>query len=145
MTTNGADRRKLVLVPALALALVGLWLAALAGAENQPTVRQGAYNNTCDSPTQSEDTKITDAPKKKTKKSKAKFEFVGFYCGTGDVDDQDNYEFECKLDSKPYKGCSSPETYRGLKKGKHKFRVYAHFPNSDGDPTPAKHGWKIVD
>ena len=86
-----------------------------------------------------------DAPKKETEKTKAKFEFVGFYCVTGQVDDQDNYEFEWKLDHRgDSRAASHRSKYGGLDKGKHKFKVFAHFQNSDGDPTPANK-WKIVD
>ena len=144
MTARSRRGTALALVPAVLIAAGGLSLAALAGAEDQPTVRQAGYTNTCDEPGQSEDTRITDAPKKKTRKSKAKFEFVGFYCPTGQVDDQSNYQFECKLDKGPFKSCTSPRKYGGLKEGKHKFRVFAHFQNSDGDPTPDTHSWKIV-
>ena len=137
--------RALLLIPAVLIAVAGLWIAALAGAEDQPTVRQAGYTDTCDSASQSEDTKITSGPKNKTTKTKAKFEFVGFYCRTGQVDDQDNYEFECKLDKGSFKTCKSPQSYKGLKTGKHEFSVFAHFANSDGDPTPATDKWKIVD
>ena len=140
----GWNRARL-LVPALLMAVAGMWMAALAGAEDQPTVRQAAYTDTCDSPSQAEDTMITSAPKKTTRKTKAKFESVGFYCRTGQVDDQSNYEFECKLDKRSYKPCKSPKSYTGLKRGRHTFSVFAHYMNSDGDPTPATHKWKIVD
>ena len=50
--------------------------------------------------------------------------------------------FECKLDRKPWRLCSSPKKYRHLKLGRHAFRVRA---SSAGvvDTTPAKWRFKI--
>jgi hypothetical protein len=39
--------------------------------------------------------------------------------------------FRCKLDSGPFKRCTSPKTYRGLDPGSHVFRVYAVDPSGD--------------
>lgn len=133
---------------AAALAAGGLTLAGLAGAHKQPTVRAGAYGpNTCDSDTQVADTKITKAPDKKTKKSKAKIEFEGFYCNSPDDPvDQSLFDFSCKLDKEKAKSCTSPVKYKGLKKGKHKFTVAANVSGSQpqyADPTPAKAKWKV--
>lgn len=137
-------------IPAALLAAAGLWLATLAGAEDQPTVRQGVYGpSTCDTPNQTYDTKITEGPKRKTTKSKAKFAFEGFLCSTPDSDiEQDTLEFACRLDGAKAKGCKSPASYRGLKKGKHAFSVSASYAGGSpevGDPTPATYKWKIVD
>jgi len=149
MLRTGIDAKRGLLIAAAALlAAAGLWLAALAGADNGPTVRAGVYGpDTCDSQTQSVDTKITKGPKTKTSKSSAKFEFVGFYCSSPDDSvDQSAFEFKCALDKGPTKNCSSPRRYSGLKTGKHTFTVVAGFSGggSGGDPTPAKHKWKIV-
>lgn len=144
-----SSKRSLLAIPAALLAAAGLWLAALAGADEQQTVRQGVYGpDTCDSQSQVVDTKITKAPKKKTSKPSAKFEFVGFYCSSPDDEiDQSSFEFSCKLDKAGARSCTSPQKYRGLKKGKHTFTVAAAFAGggTGGDPTPAKHKWKIVD
>ncbi len=88
-------KSRLLVVPVALLAIGGLWLAALAGAEDQPTVRAGGYPpSTCDEPGQSLDTKITKAPKGKTKSTKAKIEFIGFYCNNSDLDvDQGDCHF----------------------------------------------------
>ncbi len=143
-------KSRLLVVPVALLAIGGLWLAALAGAENQPTVRAGGYPpSTCDEPGQTLDTKITKAPKGKTKSAKAKFEFIGFYCYNSDFDvDQGDIAFECSLDGKKPKSCDSPASYKGLKKGKHKFTVratgFTYNPGgTGGDPTPAVAKWKI--
>ena len=37
--------------------------------------------------------------------------------------DEPNVDFECKLDKKPYKSCTSPKKYKNLDDGKHKLKV----------------------
>ena len=142
-------RRALLLLAAGALCAAGLWLAALAGAEGGETVRKGVYGpDTCDSPSQSVDTKIKSGPKKSTSKAKATFKFEGFFCSNPDGEvEQSTFAFECKLDKEKAKGCDSPQRYNGLKEGKHTFSLDAGFPNSPsgGDPTPDKYKWKIED
>jgi len=134
---------------AVALAIVGLSLAALAAAEDQPTVRTAGYPaSTCDNPGQSFDTKITMGPKGTTRSTKAKINFEGFYCSSpGSKLDQALLDFDCRLDRKKSKSCSSPVVYKRLKKGKHKFKVatkgFKAFPGSGGDPSPAVAKWKI--
>jgi Ca2+-binding RTX toxin-like protein len=41
------------------------------------------------------------------------------------VSPNDNAVFECKLDKKPFKKCSTPKKYRGVKNGRHVFQVRA--------------------
>jgi Ca2+-binding RTX toxin-like protein len=43
--------------------------------------------------------------------------------------------FRCKLDLKPYRGCTSPRSYR-VKPGRHVFRVFAIDPAGNRDPSP---------
>lgn len=76
------------------------------------------------------DTEIT---KKKVKagRGKATFKFTGSG-GSGML------SYECKLDGKPFKGCSSPARYRKLKPGKHKFSVRARDATGAADVSPAK-------
>jgi hypothetical protein len=141
---------RLLLVPAALLIAVGLWLATVAGAEDQPTVRAGVYGpDSCDNNSQQVDTAITKAPKKKTRSTKARIEFAAFYCSSPDVEvDQDSFSFSCKLDKEKASDCKSPVKLSKLKKGKHKFSVSANFSgaeNSFGDPTGATAKWKIVD
>lgn len=45
--------------------------------------------------------------------------------------------FLCKFDRKPFKGCTSPKTYRHLKPGRHRFQVEARSPLGALDPSPA--------
>ncbi len=44
--------------------------------------------------------------------------------------------FRCKLDRKPYRGCTSPRAYR-VKAGRHTFRVFAIDRAGNRDPSPA--------
>ena len=52
-------------------------------------------------------------------------------------------KFECKLDRQKFKPCKSPKKYKGLKPGKHVFKVRA-VKGKNADPTPAKRKFKIV-
>lgn len=81
----------------------------------------------------SPDTTITKHPKKKTKKSKAKFRFQAVPAAGA--------TFECKLDKKQFKPCDSPHKKR-VDPGKHGFKVRA---TVDGvvDLSPAKFRWKV--
>ena len=95
------------------------------------------------------ETTITKGPKKKvkSKKKKAKFKFGGEdpatpraqASGTG-------LSFECKLDKKDWKPCSSPKKVKVKAKRKfksHKFKVRATDAAGNTDPTPAKKKWKV--
>ncbi len=82
------------------------------------------------------DTKITKT-KVKSKKRKASISFKAIGSSTG---------FQCALSRKRKKGkfkpCSSPKTYKHLKRGRYEFKVRA--VNAAGaDPTPAKTKFKI--
>jgi hypothetical protein len=45
--------------------------------------------------------------------------------------------FRCKLDSHPFAPCSSPQTYKHLKPGRHTFKVAAIDAAGNRDPWPA--------
>jgi hypothetical protein len=45
--------------------------------------------------------------------------------------------FLCRLDKRPFKPCKSPRAYRGLKAGRHTFKVKAVDAAGNVDPTPA--------
>ena len=51
--------------------------------------------------------------------------------------------FTCKLDAKRFRPCTSPKTYRKLKRGKHVFRVKARDRAGNVDATPAVKRFKI--
>lgn len=78
--------------------------------------------------------KIDKGPKKKTKKAKAKFKFSS---------DDDKATFECSLDGKKFKPCSSPLKVKvKKKKGKHSFAVRA--VDSNGNKSDeADYRWKV--
>ncbi len=80
------------------------------------------------------ETTITKGPAKKSEKRKAKFKF--------ESDDPDA-TFECKLDRKKWKLCSSPRKYK-VGEGKHKFRVRATDAAGNTDSSPAKAKFRVV-
>ena len=54
------------------------------------------------------------------------------------------YNFQCKLDDKPYRHCPELEKrYVGLSHGHHVFRVRARGDNGKQDRTPDKRGFRI--
>ena len=53
-------------------------------------------------------------------------------------------KFECRLDRKSFRRCSSPRRYRRLKPGRHAFRVRAVAADGVKDPTPAVRKFRIV-
>ena len=80
-------------------------------------------------------TKITKGPKSKSASRKAKFKFTSSEAGS---------TFQCKLDRKPFKPCRSPKKYRGLKPGKHVFKVRATDAAGNVDTSPAVKRFKIT-
>jgi hypothetical protein len=81
------------------------------------------------------ETTISKKPPAKTKKKKATFEFTSSEAGSS---------FQCQLDGKGFKPCSSPLTTAKLKKGKHSFEVKATDAAGNADATAASASWKIV-
>ncbi len=81
------------------------------------------------------DTKIVKGPPKKTHKTTVKFKFTSTEGGS---------TFQCKLDRKPFKTCSSPKKYKKLKPGKHVFKVRAIDKAGNVDPTPAKRKFTVL-
>jgi hypothetical protein len=51
--------------------------------------------------------------------------------------------FQCKLDEKPWRACSSPQTYRNLIPGRHVARVKATDAAGNVDPVPAVRRWRV--
>jgi hypothetical protein len=81
------------------------------------------------------ETVITGAPKGKTHATTVKFRFSS---------DMPGSTFECKLDKKPFKKCKSPKKYKGLKPGKHVFKVRATDTKGTVDPVPAKKKFRVL-
>ena len=82
------------------------------------------------------ETTITKDAPNRTNKSRVKLKFVADEAGSS---------FECKVDRKPYKPCTSPKTLKRLDEGKHKFKVHAIDAAGNVDPSPAKDKFKVVD
>jgi hypothetical protein len=80
-------------------------------------------------------TTIRKGPKKKSQSTAAKFKFTSSEAGS---------TFQCKLDKKPVKKCKSPKKYKGLKPGKHVFKVWAADAAGNKDPTPAKKKFEVL-
>jgi hypothetical protein len=76
----------------------------------------------------------TLSSKIKRKKRRATFTFGSTEAGS---------HFQCKLDRKPFAPCSSPKTYRKLKRRKHTFQVRAIDAAGNVDATPAVKKFKI--
>jgi hypothetical protein len=81
------------------------------------------------------DTGIRKGPKKRTPKRHAKFKFGGSEPGV---------TFECNLDGRGFKPCTSPQKYRSLRRTKHVFAVRAIDRAGNADPTPADRKWRIT-
>jgi hypothetical protein len=81
-------------------------------------------------------TEITKGAPNKLDKHKVKFKFTA---------DEPNVTFECKIDRKPYKPCTSPRKVKRLDDGKHKFKVVATDEAGNTDPSAAKDKFKVVD
>jgi len=64
---------------------------------------------------------------------------VGFRFSSSDLYSR----FECKLDRKPYRACTSPYV-ANVKLGKHELRVRAVDPQGKADPTPAVVRWRVL-
>jgi hypothetical protein len=81
------------------------------------------------------ETTITKGAPNKTDKTKVKFKFSS---------DDPGATFECKLDKKAFKPCTSPKKAKNLADGKHKFKVRAIDAAGNVDPSAAKDKFKVV-
>jgi hypothetical protein len=79
------------------------------------------------------ETTIDKAPRKRTRKRKARFEFSS---------DEPGSTYECKLDRRAFAKCASPFKKK-VKRRKHNFQVRAVDRAGNPDPTPAVHAWKV--
>jgi hypothetical protein len=80
-------------------------------------------------------TKINKGPKAKSASTAATFKFSSNVKGS---------TFQCKLDKGKFKKCKSPKKYKGLKVGKHVFKVRAVNSAGVADPTPAKRKFTVL-
>ena len=79
-------------------------------------------------------TSIDVGPLRNFKGKTAKFKFSSPDAGS---------TFQCSLDGKPFKSCTSPLILKRLKKGKHVFKVRAVLAGTP-DPTPAAYRFKRI-
>ncbi|MGH2953065.1 MAG: S1 family peptidase [Solirubrobacterales bacterium] len=78
------------------------------------------------------ETTITKHPRKRSRKRKARFKFIADEPAT----------FECRIDKRAFKPCSSPFKKRVSRKN-HRFRVRAIDASGNVDPSPALFKWKV--
>jgi hypothetical protein len=123
------------------LSLVAVWNGIVDYTDFAPGDPDNTYAYTMDSgtpvppDTTAPTTRITSGPSGKRTLHRATFRFASNEKGS---------TFMCRLDSRPWRSCSSPKTYRGLTKGRHVFRVYAKDKAGNRDLTPAIRRWRIV-
>lgn len=82
-------------------------------------------------------TRITFAPAAKTRSRSPVFRFT-------DSTGQAGTRFECKLDRKPWKACSSPLRLKRLSRGKHVLEVKGVNGAGSPEPAPVKRAFKVV-
>jgi len=80
-------------------------------------------------------TRITKAPRRKTKKETVRVAFKSSERGAS---------FKCRLDGSIWRPCRSPKKLKNLEPGKHAFQVRATDAAGNTDPTPAKARFKVV-
>ncbi len=80
-------------------------------------------------------TSITKGVSKLIHRSRVRFKFESSVSAVS--------SFECKLDKKRFKRCTSPRRYRSLAEGRHKFSVRAIDDEGDVDPTPAERSFTV--
>lgn len=81
-------------------------------------------------------TEITDGPKGKTTDRSPTFKFK--------AKGEQKVTFECRLDGRDWKGCSSPHTTGKLDLGGHVFRVRASDAAGNRDRSPAERKFTVV-
>jgi hypothetical protein len=82
-------------------------------------------------------TRITFAPASKTRARRPVFRFT-------DSTGQPGTRFRCKIDRKPWKGCSSPLRTKPLSLGPHVIAVKAVNAAGAAEPRPVKRSFKVV-
>jgi CSLREA domain-containing protein len=60
------------------------------------------------------------------------------------ISSEPNSRFSCRLDRRPVKRCRSPKTYRGLRPGRHLFRVWATDRAGNRDRTSARYKFRVI-
>jgi hypothetical protein len=81
----------------------------------------------------SPNTKIESGPSGTVRKRRAILRFTSTETGS---------DFRCRLDRRPWRPCETGWSYRGLKDGRHVFKVKAIDAAGNVDPSPAKRSWR---
>jgi hypothetical protein len=79
-------------------------------------------------------TRVVSGPPRMTFKRLAKFRFAS---------SEAQSTFQCRVDSKPWRGCRNPYKRKVSGGRKHVFRVRAIDRFGNVDPTPARFGWRV--
>lgn len=79
-------------------------------------------------------TRITAGPPSPTRSRRAAFSFSAT---------DDGSTFQCRLDDRAWRACTSPRSYARLASGRHVFRVRAIDLAGNRDATPATWSWRI--
>jgi hypothetical protein len=82
-------------------------------------------------------TRITFAPASKTRSRSPVFRFT-------DSTGQSGTTFQCKIDRKAWRRCSSPLRLKRLKRGKHVLEIKATNAAGETEPKPVKRAFKVV-
>ena len=137
----GGGRARFALLGAAALIAVGgLVLAVGAGARSGKSVRDASY------PVSYIYKMVVSGGAAKSasavaSKNGAKFRFHMVEKASGHKPPHFvlNYtRYQCKLDKRKARGCSSPKSYDSVNKGKHKFRVQAFYKHTTNAATAVK-------
>ncbi len=80
-------------------------------------------------------TTITKGAPERTHKTRLGFRFRS---------SEPNSNFECTLDNRPWRPCTSPKKVKRLDEGRHKFKVRAKDSAGNVDRTPAKDSFKVA-
>jgi hypothetical protein len=138
--TGGGRARFALLGAAALIAVAGLVLAVGAGARSGKSVRDASY------PVSYAYKMVVSGGAAKSAnavaaKNHAKFKFHMVYRQGGAKPPHSVLKairYQCKLDKRKARGCSSPKSYDGLGKGKHKFRVQAFYKHTTSAATAVK-------
>jgi CSLREA domain-containing protein len=81
-------------------------------------------------------TRVLRQPRRVPEGGVARFVFASNEAGSS---------FECRLDGSRFRACKSPKRYRGLRPGKHVFRVRAIDAAGNVDRTPVRRRFEVLD
>lgn len=83
------------------------------------------------------ETRITFSPAFKTRDRSPTFRFL-------DETEDPSARFQCRVDRKQWRGCSSPKTFKGLRPGRHTIRVRSFDAAGNRESTPVVRKFRVV-